>query len=133
MQCTLVAGVAKQAAYAVVWATSSGSLGCIGPQTPDTHALLRRLQTALVLGLPHVAGLHPRAFRAAGVRGVSVLGANTPYGKPPASDAVLDGQLLWEWAMAPRAEQARLAHAAGCSVAAAVTALAVHAQATTLY
>ncbi len=44
-------------------ATLDGGIGCILPVAEKTYRRLLMLQSKLVQGLPHIAGLNPKAFR----------------------------------------------------------------------
>ena len=133
MQLPIDSATGKHAGYAVVYGTSSGSLGYIAPASTEVHKLLYKLQRVLYCGLPHTAGLHPKAFRITGLHGQQGLGSKRTYGKATPTSDVLDGQLLWAFAMASRQQQSQLAEQASCKLADLLSALTAHATSTTFY
>lgn len=127
------AGKPSKSGFAVLYGASSGSLGWLAPLAASNHEKLRQLQEGLFCGLPAVAGQHPQSFRVTGLTGQHLLGSSKLYGKPPPRDSILDGQLLWAYAQAPRQEQKALALANGQSYTDVLAILARLAQSVSFY
>jgi len=69
-------------------ATLDGGLGYLLPIAEKTYRRLHMLQIKLVQGLPHTAGLNPKAFR--------LFQTRHQYLYSPQRN-ILDGELLWRY------------------------------------
>eukprot|EP01116_Phalansterium_solitarium_P001407 TRINITY_DN11208_c0_g3_i1.p1 TRINITY_DN11208_c0_g3~~TRINITY_DN11208_c0_g3_i1.p1 ORF type:complete len:1483 (+),score=557.48 TRINITY_DN11208_c0_g3_i1:140-4588(+) len=94
----------KAKRHAVVFGTLDGAFGCLAPVEESVFKRLFELQTKLTNFLPHVAGLNPRAFRAA--KSDKRLVRNMHQG-------VLDGVLLQKFLHLELMEQRRMARQIG--------------------
>ena len=113
---------ADRVSFGVLLATRGGAFAWLQPLTSQHHATLAALQAALHNGVAHAAGLNPKRYRLPSAD--AGLGPGEKgYGVPPASDGVLDGGLLWQYAQLARATQERVAHAAGVETKDALAAL----------
>jgi len=105
----------------VLLSSLEGAMSAVTPLDEALFTNLRALEGAMVLGLPHHAGLNPAAFRAPRERQGRV-------GKQSCSGTLVDCTLLRRFLGAPWAAQHALAEAAGhpraALVAAALTAQA---------
>jgi cleavage and polyadenylation specificity factor subunit 1 len=97
------------------------------PPTPAAEAreALRALQAELARCAPRPAGLNPAAFRRRYARATPALGGAEAYGAPLryATQGVLDGDLLLDFAALPWAAQGAAARRAGLDRAAVLAAL----------
>ncbi|KAL1515988.1 hypothetical protein AB1Y20_002601 [Prymnesium parvum] len=94
---------AKLTRHALLWATLQGSVGFLSPIDESTFRRLSFLATKMVAGVPHAAGLNPRAFRAhdAGATSAQEL------------KSILDGALLSRFTALDCEEQDTLAQQIG--------------------
>jgi cleavage and polyadenylation specificity factor subunit 1 len=93
--------------HTTYFATLDGSLGYLLPLPETTFRRLKMLQIKLVQGLPHNAGLNPKAFR--------MFHSHHQYLYSP-QHKVLDGELLWRYIQLSGKEKADFAKQIGTSV-----------------
>jgi cleavage and polyadenylation specificity factor subunit 1 len=94
--------------HTTYFATLDGSLGYLLPLPETTFRRLKMLQIKLVQGLPHNAGLNPKAFRTFHTHHQYLYSAQ---------HKVLDGELLWRYIQLSGKEKADFAKQIGTSVA----------------
>jgi len=92
---------------ALVLVTSDGSVGLLAPLSEAPHRRLSFLAKKMVAAVPHVAGLHPCAFRAHHSGAVSTQELKF----------VVDGALLCRFASLHTEAQDKLAHQIGTTAA----------------
>jgi len=109
-------GAHAQVRSGVLLTTLEGALCAVTPLDEPAFEPLRALAAAMTLALPHDAGLNPEAQRAARERQGRV-------GKQPCAGTLADCTLLQRFLDAPWGAQHALAHAAGQSRAALVSAI----------
>lgn len=102
---------AARVSYGALASASSGALVWLQPVSLEHHKALDALATAMLMMVPHVAGLNPKTFRSLRVQG-HVDAGDRVYGAPPQRD-VLDGELLWGFVGQSRAAQEQLVRSAG--------------------
>ena len=112
--CLRAPGVQTVPRTGVMLASLEGALAGVTPLDEAIFNRLRSLEGAMVLGLPHAAGLNPAASRAPRERQGRV-------GKQPCSGTLVDCTCLRNFLEAPWAAQHALAAAAGFSRAALVS------------
>ncbi|EFJ51734.1 hypothetical protein VOLCADRAFT_87503 [Volvox carteri f. nagariensis] len=105
--------------HALLCGAAEGGLSYIAP-VPDAEMTQRllALQNHMSRRLPHVAGLNPRAFRHRFCRIPKSLGGGQSHHAPPApaSNGLLDGQLLLGFPLLSRQHQGQAAEALGVTV-----------------
>ena len=85
--------------HALVWTATDGSIGFVTPLEESAVRRLSFLATKMVVGLPHIAGLNPRAFRARGTGAATARELKN----------MVDGPLVARFQQLGEAEQQRLA------------------------
>jgi hypothetical protein len=116
MQLRLPAVEQRGQRQAVVLGSKAGSLEVVAPLWHEgEHAVLAEVQAQLVLRAQHAAGLNPRSFRRRHLLLGKALGAGESRFAAPQEVPVLDGELLLEFLWLERAQQERVAAAAGSS------------------
>eukprot|EP01113_Clastostelium_recurvatum_P046313 TRINITY_DN8102_c0_g1_i1.p1 TRINITY_DN8102_c0_g1~~TRINITY_DN8102_c0_g1_i1.p1 ORF type:complete len:1020 (+),score=267.51 TRINITY_DN8102_c0_g1_i1:157-3060(+) len=98
------AEAAKECAYATLFGTLDGGLGYLRPVDEYVYRKLDAVQKVMVAGLPHLAGLNPRAFRTSKTR--VQMSQETKRN-------ILDGVLLWKYPYLDRAMQTEIAQSVG--------------------
>ncbi|TPX40593.1 hypothetical protein SeMB42_g03452 [Synchytrium endobioticum] len=101
--------------YGLLCGNLDGGLGMLVPVPDKLFKRMYALWSKLVNGLQHAAGLNPRGFRQAHIRGPP-QGAASILGGVANARSTLDGDLLWQFASLSVSQQRELAKSIGSSV-----------------
>ncbi|XP_070574061.1 cleavage and polyadenylation specificity factor subunit 1-like [Ptychodera flava] len=93
--------------HTTMFATLDGSIAFLQPMTEKTYRRLLMLQNALIVQIPHTAGLNPKAFR--------IVRHHYRELQNPLKN-ILDGDLLWKYTSLSVQEKSDLAKKIGTSV-----------------
>ncbi|XP_077982143.1 cleavage and polyadenylation specificity factor subunit 1-like [Glandiceps talaboti] len=93
--------------HITLFATLDGSIGFLFPMTEKTYRRLLMLQNALIIHMPHAAGLNPKAYRMVKHQYRALINQHKN---------TLDGDLLWKYSTLSVIERNDLAKKIGTSV-----------------